>query len=91
MSRAAVDPAVPALTRPDRLQAQLKALAHRLGREFGCPVREVECHIRTARAEFATATVLDYLPILVERTVREELRAAAATAAGQQPRDSGSR
>jgi hypothetical protein len=69
-------------TRPrsrEGIERQLDRLALRLLAEVaGDPERELRVRhgLAEARLRFRSATVRDYLPILVERAVRQQLRSA---------------
>ncbi len=62
------------------LETALQRVTARLVRRFGERVDPtlVEATVRGCAAEFADATVLDFVPVLVERRSVERLNAAAA-------------
>lgn len=70
----------------DHVARQLEAVAERLCREFsqGDPAAagEIRAQVREARDAFGSPSVVAYLPVLVERTVRRRLRAARDGTAG---------
>ena len=71
-------PAGPAQS--DAIEQRLRTLADRLLAEAeGDPARQetIRSSLADVHARFATAAVRDYLPILVERAVRQQLRARA--------------
>ncbi len=65
---------------PRSIEQQLAELTGSLRREYaahGVPTDEVDAAIAAVRTRFAGATVLTYVPILVERGVRDRLRRPA--------------
>lgn len=60
------------------VEKQLDEMTDRLLREYaghGVPADAVHAAVDAVRAEFVAATVLTYLPVLVERGVRDRLGA----------------
>jgi hypothetical protein len=55
------------------LDDQVAAVLKRLGRVVDLPVARLEAEVRACFADWDDARVRDFVPIFVERTVRERL------------------